>query len=150
MTLRRPVRVCTSELQMVAPSSLTTTSPSASPPLLPPLTWNWARLRIGAPSSGGQTIIQDFTFACWENKADGKWNMGKILIIATARTCRGIEHKTWSLCCAYSATGDTVQATQIMLVKMCIHREVVVRTLYLFINFVQDIDKENILLTTFM
>ena len=76
--------------------------------------------------------------------------MGKILIIATARTCRGIEHKTWSLCCAYSATGDTVQATQIMLVKMCINREVVVRTLYLFINFVQDIDKENILLTTFM
>ena len=148
MTLRRPVSVCTSELQMVAPSSRTTTSPSASPPLL---TWNWARVRMGAPSSGGQTIIQDFTFACREkNKADGKGNMGKILIIATARTCRGIEHKTWSLCCAYSATGDTVQATQIMLVKMCIHREVVVRTLYLFINFVQDIDKENILLTTFM
>ena len=74
--------------------------------------------------------------------------MGKILIIATARTCRGIEHKTWSLCCAYSATGDTVQATQIMLVKVC--REVVVTTLYLFINCVQDIDKENILSTTFM
>ena len=74
--------------------------------------------------------------------------MGKILIIATARTCRGIEHKTWSLCCAYSATGDTVQATQIMLIKVC--REVVVTTLYLFINCVQDIDKENILSTTFM
>ena len=75
VTFLRPVMVCTSELQMVAPSSFSRTSPS----FRTSGSWNCSRVIIGDPSSGN----------------DDEFKMMIKIRQCLHLTFHGTRHKTW-------------------------------------------------------